>query len=128
VVLLVLGAVMLRTGLKRRRRAPLWGFLGCMVALAVELRAAVPVAPETWLIAWGLVALVAGITLDRYLREPRNGLTSASLAKGEGPFDLLQMAGAALLTHRATPESQPAAPEFEGRGGEFGGGGASGRY
>jgi hypothetical protein len=83
---------------------------------------------ETWLIACGLVALVAGLALDRYLREPRNGLTSASLAKGEGPLDLLQVAGTALLAHRATPEVPSAEPGFEGGGGRFGGGGASGRY
>jgi len=127
-VLLVLGAAMLRTGLKRRRHAPLWGFLGCVVALSVELRAAVPVAPETWLIGWGLVALVTGVALDRYLREPRGGLTSASLMKGEGPLDLLQIAGTTLLTVRAAPEAGPQAPGFEGGGGKFGGGGASGRY
>jgi len=127
-LLLVLGAVMLRTGLRRRRHAPLWGFLGCVVALAVELRAAVPVAPETWLIAWGLVALVAGVTLDRYLRELRGGFTSASLAKDQGPLDLLQIAGSALLAHRAAPEAPSVEPGFEGGGGKFGGGGASGRY
>jgi uncharacterized membrane protein YgcG len=128
VVLLVLGAVMLMIGLKRRRHAPLWGFLGCVIAFAIELRAAVPVAPETWLIAWGLVALAAGVTLDRYLREPRGGLTSVSLTKGEGPLDLLQIAGSALLAHRAAPEAPSAEPGFEGGGGKFGGGGASGRY
>ena len=127
-LLLVLGAVMLRTGLKRRRHAPLWGFLGCLVALAVELRASVPVAPETWLIAWGLIALVAGVTLERHLREPRGGLTSASLTKGEGPLDLLQVAGSALLAHRASPEAPSDEAGFEGGGGKFGGGGASGRY
>lgn len=127
-LLLVLGAIMLRSGLKRRQHAPLWGFLGCVIALAIELRAAVPVAPETWLIAWGLGALIAGVALDRYLREPRGGLTSESLTRGEGPLDLLQVAGTALLAHRAAPESQPAAPGFEGGGGKFGGGGANGRY
>jgi len=127
-LLLVLGTFMLRAGLKRRRHAPLWGLLGCVIALAIELRAAVPVAPETWLIAWGLVALVAGVTLDRYLREPRNGLTSMPLTKGEGPLDLLQVAGSALLAHRAVPEAPPAEVGLEGGGGKFGGGGASGRY
>ena len=33
-------------------------------------------ATETWLILCGLAALVAGVALDRYLRQPRNGLTS----------------------------------------------------
>ena len=127
-LLLPLAAAMLVAGLRRRRHAPLWGFLGCMAALAVELRLAIPVAMETWLIASGLVALIAGIVLDRYLREPRNGLTSESLATREGPLDLLQVAGTALLAHRASPEAQPAEPGFEGGGGRFGGGGASGRY
>ena len=127
-LLLVLGAVMLRAGLKRRRHAPLWGFLGCVIAIAIELRAAVPVAPETWLIAWGLLALVAGVTLDRYLREPHGGLTSTPLTKGEGPLDLLQIAGSALLAQHAAPEAPSAEPGFEGGGGKFGGGGASGRY
>ena len=127
-LLLVLGAVMLRTGLRRRRHAPLWGFLGCVTAVAIELRAAAPLAPETWLIAWGLFALVAGVTLERHLREPRGGLTSASLTKGEGPLDLLQIAGSALLAHRAAPVAPSAEPGFEGGGGKFGGGGASGRY
>lgn len=127
-LLLPLAVALLATGLRRRRHAPLWGFLGCLAALAVELRASIPVAMETWLIACGLVALVAGLVLDRYLREPRHGLTSASLTKGEGPLDLLQVAGTALLAHRATPEVPAAEPGFEGGGGKFGGGGASGRY
>jgi uncharacterized membrane protein YgcG len=128
VLLVALGAAMLTTGLRRRRHAPLWGFIGCVACLAVELRASIPLAPETWLILCGLVALIAGVTLDRYLREPRNGLTSASLTRREGPLDLLQIAGTALLAQRPAPEPQPSEPGFEGGGGKFGGGGASGRY
>jgi uncharacterized membrane protein YgcG len=98
----------------------------------VELRASFPLAPETWLILCGLVALIAGAALDRYLRQPRNGLTSASLTRREGPLDLLQIAGTALLAQRPVSElqtqQQPAEPGFEGGGGKFGGGGASGRY
>ena len=127
-LLLVLGAVLLLTGLRRRRYAPLWGFLGCVAALAVELRPAVPVAPETWLIGCGVVALVAGVLLDRYLRQPRDGLTSAPLSTREGPLDLLQTVGAAVLSHRTAPDAQSTAPGFEGGGGKFGGGGASRRY
>ena len=127
-LLLVLGAALLVTGLRRRRHAPLWGFLGCVAALAVELRAAMPVAPETWLIICGLLALFAGVALDRWLREPRNGLTSAPLTQREGPLDLLQMAGTALLADRAAPAPRPVEPGFEGGGGKFGGGGASAGY
>jgi hypothetical protein len=127
-LLLALGAALLVTGLRRRRHAPLWGFLGCVAALAVELRAAIPVAPETWLIICGLIALFAGVALDRWLRTPRNGLTSASLTHRDGALDLLQTAGAALLAGRTAPEPRPAEPGFEGGGGKFGGGGASGSY
>jgi len=132
VLLLALGAAMLTAGLRRRRHAPLWGFMGCIVGLAVELRASFPLAPETWLILCGLVALIAGMALDRYLRQPRNGLTSASLTRREGPLDLLQIAGTALLAQRPGSElqtqPQSATAGFEGGGGKFGGGGASGRY
>jgi hypothetical protein len=127
-LLLVLGAALLMTGLRRRRNAPLWGSLGCVAALAVELRAAIPVATETWLIICGLLALFAGVALDRWLREPRNGLTSTPLTHREGPLDLLQLAGTALLAQRAATEPRPVEPGFEGGGGKFGGGGASGGY
>jgi hypothetical protein len=119
---------MLWTGLRQRRHAPLWGFLGCVAAFAVELHGALALATETWLILCGLVALAAGVALERYLRTPRNGLTSAPLTTREGPLDLLQIAGAALLAKRAGPEAPPAETTFEGGGGKFGGGGASGRY
>jgi uncharacterized membrane protein YgcG len=74
------------------------------------------------------VALVAGVALDRYLRQPRNGLTSAALSSREGPLDLLQTVGAAVLAQRTTSAlPQPDAP-VSGGGGKFGGGGASGSY
>ena len=38
------------------------------------------------------------------------------------------LAGSALLAQRPAPEPQPSEPGFEGGGGKFGGGGASGRY
>lgn len=127
-LLLALAAALLVTGLRRRRHAPLWGFLGCIAALAVELRSAIPMAPEAWLIVCGLVALAAGAALDRYLRQPRRGFTSASLTDREGPLDLLQMAGAALLAKDAAPSPARIEPGFEPGGGRFGGGGASGNY
>ena len=127
-LLLVLGTALLMTGLRRRRHAPLWGFLGCLAALALELRPALPIVDEAWLIACGLLVLIAGIALDRWLREPRNGLTSASLTHGEGPLDLLQVAGTALLAQRVAPAAAPADSPYHGGGGQFGGGGADSRY
>jgi hypothetical protein len=128
VLLLALGAAMLVAGLRRRRHAPLLGFMGCVACLAVELRLATTLATETWLILYGLAALVAGVALDRYLRQPRNGLTSAPLDSREGPLDLLQTAGAAVLAQRTAPESPPSRPTVTPGGGQFGGGGASGNY
>ena len=128
VLLLALAAAMLWIGLRRRRHAPLWGFLGCLVGLAVELHGALAIATEAWLILCGLVALAAGVALERYLRQPRNGVTSAALTTREGPIDLLQIVGAALLAKRTGPEAPPAESTFEGGGGKFGGGGASGNY
>jgi len=102
--------------------------MGCIACLAVELRLATTLATETWLILYGLTALIAGVALDRYLRQPRNGLTSAALTRREGPLDLLQTAGAAVLAQRTAPEPPPPEPTFTPGGGRFGGGGASGQY
>jgi hypothetical protein len=127
-MLLVLGIALLVVGLRRRRHAPLLGFMACVGCLAVELRLATTLATETWLILYGLAALVAGVALHRYLRRPRNGLTSAALETREGPLDLLQTAGAALLAQRATTGAPPAEAGVTPGEGRFGGGGASGRY
>jgi hypothetical protein len=128
VLMLALGAALLIAGLRRRRHAPLLGFMGCVACLAVELRFATTLATETWLIVYGLAALVAGFALDRYLRQPRNGVTSQALENREGPLDLLQTAGAALLAQRAAPEAPRAEPGITPGEGRFGGGGAGGSY
>ena len=128
VPLLVLGAAMLFTGLRRRRHAPLLGFLGCAACLAVELRLATGLATETWLIVCGLAALISGVALDRYLRPPRDGLTSAPLTHREGSLDLLQTAGAAVLAGRTAAEFPRSEPPVTPGGGRFGGGGASGSF
>ena len=128
VLLIALGATLLTAGLRRRRHAPLLGFLGCIACLAVELRLATSTATETWLLACGFSALIAGVALDRYLRRPRNGLTSAALTDGAGPLDLLQTAGAALLAQRTSRDLAPPEPTSTPGGGRFGGGGASGSY
>jgi len=128
VLLLVLAAALLAAGLRRRRHAPLLGFMGCVACLAVELRLATALATETWLIVYGLAALVAGVALDRYLRPPRSGFTAAALSSREGPLDLLQTAGAAVLAQRTAPELPRSEPPVTPGGGRFGGGGATGSY
>jgi hypothetical protein len=127
-LLVALGSAMLIAGLRRRRHAPLLGSLGCVVGIAVELRFATGIATEAWLIGCGLLALIAGIALDRYLREPRNGFTSQRLSDREGPLDVLQTAGAAVLTHGGNTSGPQPEPPVTGGGGRFGGGGASGSF
>ena len=128
VLLLALGAALLPAGLRRRRHAPLLGFMGCVACLAVELHFAITLAAETWLILCGIAAMVAGFALDRYLRQPRKGVTSQPLEDRGGALDLLQTAGAALLAQRATPEAPRTEPGVTPGEGRFGGGGASGQY
>jgi hypothetical protein len=128
VLLFALAAAMVSAGLRRRRHAPLIGFMGCVACLAVELRLATPFATETWLICYGLVALLSGVAVDRYLRQPRIGVTSVAPPRSDGSFDLLQTAGAAVLAQRSVPEAVHAEPAVTAGEGRFGGGGASGSY
>jgi uncharacterized membrane protein YgcG len=128
-VLATLGAAMLATGLRRRRHAPLLGFMCCIACLSIELRFATGWATELWLIGVGLAALIIGVALDRYLRTPRDGFTSQAISSRESPLDLLQTAGAAVLAQgSAASASQPAEASVVGGGGRFGGGGASGSF
>ena len=53
---------------------------------------------------------------------------NVTLPEFEGPLDLLQTAGAAVLAQRTTPELPRSEPPVAGGGGRFGGGGASGSY
>ena len=128
IVLLGLAIAMLVAGVRRRRHSPLLGFMVCVACLLMELRIVTALATETWLILCGLAALVAGVTLDRYLRQPRGGVTSARLSDREGPLDLLQTAGATVLAGRASPVAPAAERALTPSEGRFGGGGASGSY
>jgi uncharacterized membrane protein YgcG len=65
--------------------------------------------------------------LDRRLREPREGVTSARLTDREGPLDLLQLAGASVLAQRDAPAARPE-DGFTPGGGRYGGGGAGGSW
>jgi uncharacterized membrane protein YgcG len=75
------------------------------------------------LIADGAVVLVVAFVLERHLRHRNAGITSQALGDEPAGLELMQLAGAAHLGQ------VPAAPEgFQGQGGSFGGGGASGRF
>jgi hypothetical protein len=123
-----LGAAMLVAALRRHRHAPLFGFMACIAGIALEMRFVTGISTEAWLIGCGLIALIVGVALDRFLRVPRNGFTSESLSEPDSPLDVLQTAGAAVLTHGSNTSAPQPAPQVAGGGGRFGGGGASGSF
>ncbi len=125
-VLLALAVPMFVLGVRRRRHAPLLGGLACLACLGFETRFTLGGPTEAWLIGGGIALLAAGWALDRFLREPRAGITSRRISDREGPLDLLQMAGTGALAQTGRGDEPPSA--CPGEGGRFGGGGASGRF
>lgn len=127
-LLLAFGIAALMAGLRRRRHAPLLGFIACVACLAVELARVSTWPVEYWLVFYGIAAIVVSAAIDRRLRRPREGITSARLTDREGPLALLQTAGVAVLAQRVSPEAPPREPEAPAHEGRFGGGGASGNF
>lgn len=112
-------------GLQRRTHAPLLATLLCTLCLVYELREITGL-PLRWrLLLWGTLALLACIALDRWLRKPRNGITTADVGDdAESPL-FPDIARAALLT----PLQAPTTPTpYQGGGGQAGGGGATGQF
>jgi hypothetical protein len=111
-------------GVWQRRHAPLVATLACTLCLAYELREITGL-PLRWrLLLWGPLALLACVAIDRWLRQPRNGITTADLGT-------LPSTGVADALHAAalTPVAEANSPaSWDGQGGKFGGGGASGRF
>jgi uncharacterized membrane protein YgcG len=122
---LVFAGVALAVGLSRRAHAPIVAFMLCVACTAYELRRLTGLALETRLIVWGCVLLLVSIVLDRYLREPRGGITSRKERDKDDSAEMLGIAGSAVLTSHSPPKAEPS---FGGGGGRFGGGGATGGY
>jgi len=120
-----LGIAALVLGLRRRAHAPLLACMVCVGCVAYELRNLTALSVKWKLILWGSAALLLALGLERYLRTPRRGITSAQVGEGGSALDLLQIAGAAALSPRSSPH---ASGQFKGGGGTFGGGGAGVRY
>lgn len=115
-------------GIRRRAHAPLIGALGNL-ACAGSAAFLLLDWPAHWeMIAAGALLLLAATGVERALRGRTEGLTMRPSAEPAG-LDLAQMAGAAHLAAHHAPSPAPAPePAMQGQGGEFGGGGASGRF
>jgi uncharacterized membrane protein YgcG len=79
----------------------------------------------------GLVFIVGTLLLKRFLDSgrggARSGLTARQLLEDPKKQRALEvLASVAVLTPE--PRTDPAKAEFQGKGGEFGGGGASGEF
>jgi hypothetical protein len=74
---------------------------------------------------WGTLALLISLGLIAVLRKPRNGITPSEVETGSGSLQLLELAGVSSLAPQAPA---PNSPTYEGAGGGFGGGGASGKF
>ena len=71
---------------------------------------------------WGALLLVLAAALERYLRVPRAGITSVPGADEA----VIPVAGSAVLAAQAAGAAP--ARGVSGGGGQFDGGGASGRF
>ena len=116
-------AVNLVVGLKRGRHAPLIGAMGNLACVGYSLHRLVHWPTHWKLIMAGALLLLVALLLDRKLRHRQEGITSDALDEPSG-LDLAQLAGAASIT---PPPGTPPPAGVQGQGGDFGGGGASGR-
>jgi hypothetical protein len=114
-------------------RRPLLLRMGVLLGVVslVTLRYYVHVAP-LWvvLIACGVVAVALGMILNRFLESgtgrERHGFTAAPLFGDDSRAKAIEAGLGMALAPASSSSGKPG--RFEGAGGEFGGGGASGRY
>lgn len=117
-------ALHLFAGLRRRQHAPLVAALGNLACMAHAANGLLDW-PRHWrLIVAGAVLLATAMWIERRLRGRETGIVSRRISDDTGA-DLVELAGVVQVA--PSPGAPP--PEgFQGKGGEFGGGGASGRF
>jgi hypothetical protein len=124
--------VLLAFGLRGRRYPLLLLGAGTTVASLVTLRWYIHVAP-LWVVLTlsGAALATVVLVLRRYLESgpngERHGYTAAPLFQDAARQRLFE-AGAAIVTMTPAARNLPDEPKFQGGGGQFGGGGASGEY
>jgi hypothetical protein len=126
IVPLLFAAIAFAVGLARRTHAPIIAAMTCVACAGYELRRFSGLSLEARLITWGCVLLAIAVSVERFLRTSRAGITSRQLSEAEGLPGIMNIAGSAVITPVAA--STPAAPSYQGGGGGAAGAGASGRY
>ncbi len=114
-------------GIRRRTHSPLLAALVCTLCIAYTVYPAVGMDLEWYLFLWGGAALLPAIAIERYLRTPRKGITSKNIGDSATAQKLLEVMGTAVMAPQ-TAQTPPESAGYQGQGGGFGGGGASGRY
>jgi MFS family permease len=124
--------LLLAFGLRGRRYPLILLGAGTAVVSLVTLRWYIHVAP-LWVVLTlsGVMLAAVVLVLRRYLESgpdgERHGYTAAPLFQDAARQRLFE-AGAAILTMTPAARELHEEPKFEGGGGQFGGGGASGEY
>jgi hypothetical protein len=122
---LLYGAAALAMGIGRRTHSPIIAAMLCVACCAYELRKLTGLSLEVRLILWGSALLFISMTLERYLRVPRRGITSRALGADRDPHPITELVGSAMLTPGPAAVDSPAS--FAGSG-RSGGAGASGTF
>lgn len=110
------GVLCLVVGIRRRSHAALFAALLQIPCLAWSLHQRLPLAPHWQLIAWGAVVLAVVLGAERLLARHSSG------------FEGLEALPLAAAGGQSGTSDAGGAPDVEGEGGAFGGGGASGRF
>jgi hypothetical protein len=120
---LLSAAALLGAGLVLRHHAPLFGSLFLFGVVTGDWAATWPLRLEWRFLLCGGVALAAAQLADRMLRGRTKGVTS----RREPDIEALEIVQA-VSVHAVARAGVDTPAQREGRGGEFGGGGASGDY
>lgn len=125
ILLALFGLTALKIGIRRRAHAPILAFMVCAGCLGFHFRNLTSLPLDAKLIAWGSLLLLVAMGLNRYLRTPRAGITSSQTVSRKGLLDAVELVSTSALAPVSSPQGEQ---PFEGGGGKFGGGGASGTY
>jgi hypothetical protein len=123
----VLAFLFVAAGVRARFHSAILAGLILLGLVVWNLSAHLPWPGEAQLIGWGLLGLAIAIGVEQWLRRSRRGITARRLLDPEG-FGLLEAASVGILGATSTAAQPDRTAQLETGEGQFGGGGATGRY